>query len=778
MKKSIHTLLMAAVIVALPFAFTSCEDLSDDNGLNPAGGGKAMPFSATISTPAGTRGLTEESDGSISAKWVKGEPIALIHGKTVDVMTVKSVNDKGVATIEGTINNATEGEEVHVVYMGVKGMDAFKTKLNAALEAESSEKPISKTLINYAVEKTFGDNPQLGTFEAINDGLDYRYASSTLTCPGSVFTFGSAVTPTSQLAVWKISLVDLAGKALSTTDLKVWDGDNPLALVDTKTALSVFYVVVPAVTSKNLLITATVGSDEYGAMKSAVTLESGYFYQSAPKMCKIENLTPLTLEAVNEGATMTITFENTLSKAIDLQYSFDGGQAWHSMHIDAGKPRYTDLSSNYHEESPGKKTLSGIKQILIKAKNESYGEYSSVGLDTSTEYERKLHISVDADCYIYGNMMSLVGGDQFASRIDLKEDRTFEGMFMDNKTLKSHPDKKLLLPATTLTDMCYRLMFWNCTALTVAPDLPAKVMKEKCYSGMFTGCSALTATPALPATSLAKSCYYGMFSNCSSLTSVSDLPAPKLDPYCYQEMFRGCTSLTKAPELLATEAAAYSCASMFWGCSALKTAPSKLAATVAEHCYDSMFDNCTFLESAPELPAMTMAPYCYAAMFRRCPSLVSAPDLPALTLANHCYDSMFFNQEKVPGYKLKNAPALPATTLADGCYTNMFRGCYSLTKAPDLLAKELKSDCYANMFYNCTSLNYLKCLATSIASDAETSPTYCWLNGVSGPGTFIKDKSVEYGPNKFWDTLNEYGSKTTCAAKVLRDGEWTVDDAN
>ena len=493
---------------------------------------------------------------------------------------------------------------------------------------------------------------------------------------------------------------------------------------------------------------------------------------------ELQDTTPLTLEAVNEGETMNITFENTLSKAIDLQYSLDGGKVWQSLHIDAGKPQYTDMSSNVHPASPGKKTLSGIKQILFKAKNESYGECSSVGMETSTEYERKLHISVDADCYIYGNMMSLVGGDQFALRTDLKEDRTFEGMFMDNAKLMSHPSKKLSLPAKTLTNMCYRYMFWNCTALTVAPDLPAKEMKEKCYSGMFTGCSALTATPALPATTLAKSCYYGMFSNCSSLTTASDLPAPTLKPYCYQEMFRGCTSLTKAPELLATKAAEYSCASMFWGCSALKTAPSKLAATVAEHCYDSMFDDCTFLESAPELPAKIMAPYCYAAMFRRCPSLVSAPALPATTLANHCYDSMFFNQMGVPGYKLKNAPALPATTLADHCYMNMFNGCRALTKAPDLPAKKLENGCYVNMFENCTSLNYIKCLATSIASDATVSPTYNWLNNVPGNGKFYKDASVEFGPGKFWDTSTVYGTTTKCAAEVLNDGNWTVQAAN
>ena len=487
--------------------------------------------------------------------------------------------------------------------------------------------------------------------------------------------------------------------------------------------------------------------------------------------------TPLTLESVYANAPVNVTFSSTLSTARELQYSLDGGESWKTMTIAAGKPAYTDKESNYHKEAADTLVLTGVSRVLLKAANESYGEYSSVGLDTSTEYERRLQISVDADCYIYGNMMSLVGGDQFATRTDLKEDRTFWGMFMNNTKLKNHPAKKLLLPATTLTAMCYRYMFWNCKALTVAPDLPAKEMKEKCYSGMFTGCSALTATPALPATTLAKSCYYGMFSNCSSLTSASELPAPTLAPYCYQEMFRNCTSLTKAPELLATEAAAYSCQSMFWGCSALKTAPSKLAATVAEHCYDSMFDLCTFLESAPELPAMTMAPYCYAAMFRRCPSLETAPALPAITLADHCYDSMFFNQSGVPGYKLKNAPALPATTLADNCYTYMFSGCKSLTKAPDLPAKELANGCYVCMFNNCTSLNYVKCLATSIASDATVSPTYNWLHNVPGSGSFVKDASVNYASGQFWDTSTEYGTTTKCAARVFSDGGWTVRDA-
>ena len=46
---------------------------------------------------------------------------------------------------------------------------------------------------------------------------------------------------------------------------------------------------------------------------------------------------PLTLEVVNEGTTMNVIFENTLSKPITLQYSLDGGQIYylppHWLHI-------------------------------------------------------------------------------------------------------------------------------------------------------------------------------------------------------------------------------------------------------------------------------------------------------------------------------------------------------------------------------------------------------------------------------------------------------------
>ena len=48
------------------------------------------------------------------------------------------------------------------------------------------------------------------------------------------------------------------------------------------------------------------------------------------------------------------------------------------------------------------------------------------------------------------------------------------------------------LPATTLADMCYNGMFYNCTSLTNAPELPAKVLVGGCYGYMFAYCYSLS----------------------------------------------------------------------------------------------------------------------------------------------------------------------------------------------------------------------------------------------------------------------------------------------
>ena len=124
-------------------------------------------------------------------------------------------------------------------------------------------------------------------------------------------------------------------------------------------------------------------------------------------------------------------------------------------------------------------------------------------------------------------------------------------------------------------DFCFCRMFFNCTALTVAPELPATTLAADCYNNMFGGCSSLVTAPELPATTLAPHCYSYMFIGCSSLTTAPELQSMNLTEGCYQYMFANCSSLKTAPELPATTLALNCYGYMFTNCRSLTTVVCK-----------------------------------------------------------------------------------------------------------------------------------------------------------------------------------------------------------
>ena len=403
--------------------------------------------------------------------------------------------------------------------------------------------------------------------------------------------------------------------------------------------------------------------------------------------------TPLTFEATSDGT--TITFKNEASGPVT--YTVNGGSA-------------QTIASN----NTGNISVDAGDRVCFYGDNATYSKitvyspepgYEEISVYSST-------ISCSADCYVYGNIMSLISSSSFSTATELTGDYAFSNLFEDyykSKYIKNHATKHLVLPATTLTAHCYEELFRNCENLTTPPALPATTLAESCYKGMFLFCDNLTSTPALPATTLAKSCYEEMFYSCKSLTSAPVLPATTLADYCYFMMFDGCTNLSAAPALPAT--------------------------TLTNHCYSQMFNRCTSLTLAPELPATTLAPYCYNNMFRET-GLTTAPDLPVKTLAADCYSQMFRGCAS-----LTAAPdTLPATTLASSCYNQMFYECPVLTTAPVLPATTLEQYCYYQMFYNCSSLNSVTCYATSgINSNNSTND---WLKGVDSEGTFTAASTI------------------------------------
>ena len=120
-----------------------------------------------------------------------------------------------------------------------------------------------------------------------------------------------------------------------------------------------------------------------------------------------------------------------------------------------------------------------------------------------------------------------------------------------------------------LTDWCFNRLFYNCTALTSAPELPSTTLAPHCYEFMFAK-TGLVNTPELPATNLAEYCYRYMFGECASLQTASELPATTLAPYCYDSMFY-YSRLVTGPDIKATTLANCSLLEMFRNCTNLNS---------------------------------------------------------------------------------------------------------------------------------------------------------------------------------------------------------------
>ncbi len=377
------------------------------------------------------------------------------------------------------------------------------------------------------------------------------------------------------------------------------------------------------------------------------------------------NSTPLTFEAMANGATVKFLKNSSDASSVTLQYRKLDANGTPVSDYDWANNR--SITSSTTGESI---TLTSGQKVQFRATS------SPTHTSMATGAYSYNYFTLTGDCYVYGNVMSLLN-NSFSGIVDLTSygEYTFQSLFCGcSDHLYIHPTKELVLPATTLTSNCYNGMFSGCTSLTAAPTLSATTLAQSCYASMFQGCTSLTAAPALPATTLAQYCYYFMFYGCTSLQTAPALPATTLAESCYYYMFSGCTSLQTAPALPAT--------------------------TLAESCYYYMFGGCTSLQTAPDLTSTSLANNCYEQMFYGCSSLTTAPTLPATTLASSCYEQMFYGCSS-----LTTAPALPATTLASSCYEQMFRGCSNLTTAPTIAANTFSADGECEeMFRGCSNL--------------------------------------------------------------------------
>lgn len=285
--------------------------------------------------------------------------------------------------------------------------------------------------------------------------------------------------------------------------------------------------------------------DSY-AETAGMSAYTGYIYaENSNTKCIVAHYSTqyLSFVAIENG---TFKFTSTSGNSID--YSIDSGTTWTTLASGVDSPTITSGSTIMWR---------GSNMIISRTDPYGIGTFSSTG-------------KFDVE----GNIMSLIYGDDFIDKYSLSgKDYVFMDLF------KSCPNvvnaKNMVLPATTLSQSCYRNMFYALNAssslLTAPVELPATTMTNNCYYSMFQHCSGLTSVSEdyLPATTLAQSCYCNMFSRTTALKNIPKLPATTLAVGCYYNMFLAPVNTT-----------------------AMTTTESFLlpATTLVQECYRNMFN--------------------------------------------------------------------------------------------------------------------------------------------------------------------------------------------
>ncbi len=485
------------LLLAMAWACSNDNEIVKPESVQPVSDG--ITFTATFGVKNGTsRALSDPGDGTLKASWQQGEEIAIVFNGYKYVATVTEVDSEGNATVSATLPAGTSNNQAVTYVYPASAADGNGLR---------------------------GDvlSSQDGTFATLSSTLDIATANGTLVVDGTTAQPNGTVTLVNQFAICKFQFTDESDQAITDiTKLTITDlSTTEKITVTTPSAQSAVYVAMNPSNNSMKFELETSASKDYLKTSNA-HLEAGMFYHPTLKATFFEAplKTPLTVEAMEAGA---VVLFYSLRTSV-LEYRINDGD-W---------TRYTDEQQITLENVGDKVSFRGDN---LEATGASVANFWCT-----------------APCYLYGNVMSLLYKENFDKATTLPGDWIFYGTFGGREDyilpIYSHPTKDVLLPATTLTSECYRIMFAY-TCVSRAPELPAENLAYMCYGNMFEGCTNLTTAPELRATTLTENCYMGMFSGCTSLTTAPALRAPTLVDGCYYSMFKGCSNLNYV-ECLAT----------------------------------------------------------------------------------------------------------------------------------------------------------------------------------------------------------------------------------
>ena len=304
----------------------------------------------------------------------------------------------------------------------------------------------------------------------------------------------------------KFTLTTDGTTPLNATALNVIVGDetikvNVSAATYSTNGNGVVYVAFPKFnltgSTKAIGLQATRGVKEY------------FFYKEVNKLTGYNRIAvtmndaatyPLTFEAISDNTTVKFTKSN----AAAIDFGTDGVQYQTILSGTAGSwTNYTSATVITLPKAGDKVRFRGSLQAY--ATSAAFNDFQAAST-----------FNVFPTCYVYGNVMSLVSKEGFATKTTLDASYTFISLF-DSANIKNHPCKQLCLPATSLRGYCYAHMFENCYYLTSAPILPASNLYNQ-------------------------SVYYDMFKSCSRLKSVTCLATHFYDSTCTKDWLSGVAS--------------------------------------------------------------------------------------------------------------------------------------------------------------------------------------------------------------------------------------------
>lgn len=377
----------------------------------------------------------------------------------------------------------------------------------------------------------------------------------------------------------------------------------------------------------------------------------------------------------------------------DCTIVIDGGSKTLKLATMYVNPWMTSLNWGA-EQSTNKSTL-----------NLSAGQkYVFKGTNSSLE---GVSITSTGDFYVYGNVMSVINGDDYMTLSELPSDNTFRRLFKDNAHVKSHPEKPIVLAASTLTDGCYYEMFSGCAAIDNIICLATDIEATDATTNWLSGVAATgTFVKQTAATAWAIDSPHGIPTGWTTKDlQFTPTGFDAQGSYLIMEPLADGTTVTIAnPQRLRIY---YTTTGN--GYSSTNANPLVISSLAAGTKLRLMGNNAAYSDGTEaNSTIISCDKECY--VYGNVMSLVNRTDYATLTTltANNTFAYLFKGNDKIKSKPNKQL-LLPATTLTAGCYQQMFKGC--------------------------AGLNAVKCLATDISAENCTTD---WLDGVAATGTFEK----------------------------------------